>query len=90
MHESARARVCVCEGNMALDKRKIVAVINYADSSINKEFLLSTSEGRRIIKSHDTINALFITSDGESQVVASDLSTRTIESKLNDKFYLNI
>ena len=90
MHESARARVCVCEGNMALDKRKIVAVINYADSSINKEFLLSTSEGRRILKSHGGAKSLFIMQDCDEKVIASDLSTRTIESKLNDKFYLNI
>lgn len=75
---------------VTLDKFKVIAVVN-ASGEINEEFLSSSDEGGEWIKNGKERSAIVL-EDGGGEVVAhvTDLTLKTIESRLDNEYYLNI
>ena len=75
-----------------IDKSRVIAVISDASSKINREYVLSTSaEGREWLKEGKKANTILLIDDGVRAVTCvTDLTSRTIESRLDTEYYLNI
>lgn len=76
---------------VALDRFKVIAVVGIENSEINEEFLKNHEEGRDWLKSGKKSGAIVLEDNvGEIEVHVTDLSPRTIESRLQDEYYPNI
>lgn len=75
---------------MALDKFKVVAIIN-ASGEINEEFLSTCDEAREWLKNGKKPSAIVISDDGNKTVThVTDLTLKTIENRLDNEYFPNI
>ena len=76
---------------VTLDKFKVIAVINNADSDVNKEFLSRSLEKGEWQSGSKKANAVVLEDRGGEVVVhVSELASKTIRTRLDSEYYLNI
>ena len=88
---TAHTRVRACERMATLDKFKVIAVINNADSDVNKDFVTRALGKEEWQNSSKKANAVVLEDrGGEVMVHVTELTSKTVRTRLDSEYYLNI